>query len=145
MKITAEFNSVAELISFANTFVGQSFVPQHGVGLDHASTAVKTVSVAVETNTDKTEISKAAAEADVMVTTNQDEPAEQQQSSKPEETEAEEPKVTKEMVRERLGSIMKAGKQKEVKALVAKYGASKVPDLKEEDYAAVYKEAEGLL
>lgn len=64
------------------------------------------------------------------------------EDTKPEE---EAPKVTKEMIRERLGSIMKAGKQKEVKALVAKYGASKVPDIKEEDYPAIYKEAEGLL
>jgi len=53
--------------------------------------------------------------------------------------------ITKEMVRERLGLIMKAGKQAEVKALVAKHGAGKLPDLKEDEYAAVYKEAEELI
>jgi hypothetical protein len=49
------------------------------------------------------------------------------------------------MVREKLGAAMKAGKQAEVKALVKKYGATKVPDLKEEYYKAVYEEAEALL
>lgn len=56
-----------------------------------------------------------------------------------------EPKITKEMVRAVFTSVIKAGKAAEAKALTAKYGAKKVPDLKEEDYAAVYKEANILL
>ena len=41
--------------------------------------------------------------------------------------------------------LIKAGKSKEAKELTAKYGASKIPEIKEEDYVAVYKEAEELL
>lgn len=56
-----------------------------------------------------------------------------------------EPKITKEMIRAIFTKIIKVGKAAEAKALTAKYGAKKVPDLKEEDYAAVYKEANALL
>lgn len=55
------------------------------------------------------------------------------------------PKVTKEMVREICSKAIKAGKPGEVKKIVADHGASKIPDLKEEEYSAVYKEVEALL
>lgn len=57
----------------------------------------------------------------------------------------EEPKVTKETIRAAFAKLIKAGKAKEAKDITAKYGANKVPDLKEEDYASVLKEVEALL
>lgn len=133
MKITAEFNSNEELISFIGAFSGSSAM------------------VAEDTFTAPLVESKKATKAE-----KEDKPVKEVKSDAPkeeikeiaptkEETKTEDPKVTKEMVRERLGAVMKAGKQTEVKDLVAKHGASKLPELKEEEYAAVYKEAEVLL
>lgn len=55
------------------------------------------------------------------------------------------PQVTKEMVREICSKAIKAGKPADVKKIVADHGASKIPELKEKEYAAVYKEVEALL
>jgi len=49
------------------------------------------------------------------------------------------------MVRAVFSKLIKAGKQQEAKDLTAKYGASKIPEIKEEDYVAILKEAEELL
>jgi predicted metalloprotease len=49
------------------------------------------------------------------------------------------------MVRALFTTLLKANRQKEAKALTTKYGASKLTELKAEDYAAVYKEASELL
>jgi outer membrane biosynthesis protein TonB len=53
--------------------------------------------------------------------------------------------ITKEMVRAICSKAIKAGKSAEVKNIVSKYGASKLPDLKEECYADAYKDVEALL
>lgn len=53
--------------------------------------------------------------------------------------------VTKEMIRAICSQAIKAGKSAEVKNIVSKYGASKLPDLKEECYADAYKDVEALL
>ena len=132
MKITAEFNSVEEVLNFASTFGKTSFKPEQG-----ASLAVKTPILRAVGEVKL----KNVVEEDSKITETTQPNTEEPQEDKPEE----EPKITKEMVRERLGIVMKLGKQNEVKQLVAKYGASKVPELKKEDYAAIYKEAEGLL
>jgi len=47
-------------------------------------------------------------------------------------------------VREKLASLSRAGKQAQVKALIEKFGATKLSEIKEEDYAALMQEAEGL-
>ena len=47
-------------------------------------------------------------------------------------------------LRSRLSEISRSGKTAEVKELIAKYGASKLSDITESDYAAVLAEAEGL-
>ena len=47
-------------------------------------------------------------------------------------------------VREKLASLSRAGKQTQVKALIEKFGATKLSEIKEEDYAALMQEAEGL-
>lgn len=65
------------------------------------------------------------------------------------ETDAEQPTPEKQTVtfvqlRSRLSEISRSGKTAEVKELIAKYGASKLSDIAESDYAAVLAEAEGL-
>lgn len=52
--------------------------------------------------------------------------------------------VTFVQLRSRLSEISRSGKTAEVKDLIAKYGASKLSDIAESDYAAVLAEAEGL-
>lgn len=56
----------------------------------------------------------------------------------------EEATVTFVQLRSRLSEISRSGKTAEVKELIAKYGASKLSDIAESDYAAVLTEAEGL-
>lgn len=137
MKIIAEFNSVEELSSFINTFGNKPLGTIVANKIEVVGAAASTESNKVVKNEDKPkDIIK-----EIVPVKEEDLP----KDDKKEESKDEEPKVTKEMIRERLGVIMKKGKQKEVKELVAKYGASKVPDIKEEDYAAIYQEAEGLI
>lgn len=52
--------------------------------------------------------------------------------------------VTFVQLRSRLSEISRSGKTAEVKELIAKYGAEKLSDISESDYAAVLAEAEGL-
>ena len=52
--------------------------------------------------------------------------------------------VTFVQLRSRLSEISRSGKTAEVKELIAKYGASKLSDIAESDYAAVLAEAEEL-
>ena len=56
----------------------------------------------------------------------------------------EEATVTFVQLRSRLSEISRSGKTAEVKELIAKYGASKLSDIAESDYAVVLAEAEGL-
>lgn len=62
-----------------------------------------------------------------------------------EENSGDQVEVTKEMVRALCQKAIKAGKSTEVKNIVSNYGAAKIPDLKEECYADVYKDVEALL
>ena len=57
----------------------------------------------------------------------------------------EEATVTFVQLRSRLSEISRSGKTADVKELIAKYGASKLSDIAESDYAAVLAEAEGLV
>lgn len=57
----------------------------------------------------------------------------------------EEATVTFVQLRSRLSEISRSGKTAEVKELIAKYGASKLSDIAEADYAAVLAEAEELV
>ncbi|HOO07082.1 MAG TPA: hypothetical protein P5092_15675 [Ruminococcus sp.] len=52
--------------------------------------------------------------------------------------------VTFVQLRSRLSEISRSGKTAEVKELIAKFGASKLSDIAESDYAVVLAEAEGL-
>lgn len=146
MKITAEFNSNEELISFIGAFGAKSSIPNQGF-----ANTTNLVTPIVETKKiDKSDSDKTQDKS--VKDTKADTPTEEiKEKVAPKEAEItkedpkDEAKITKEMVRERLGVIMKSGKQKEVKDLVAKHGASSLPNLKEEEYAAVYVEAEALL
>lgn len=130
MKITAEFNSNEELISFINTFGTKSLTEVV------APTEKKEVKVNLPKEAKKEEVKKV------------DLPKEE---TRKEETKIDPPKeevkveVTMEMVRAVFTKLIKAGKQKEAKEITTKFGASKLPELKEEDYAAVIKEAEAIL
>lgn len=74
------------------------------------------------------------------------EPAPKEEQPKPEPKAApkEEPTYTLVQVREKLAALSRSGKQAQVKALIEKFGAAKLSDIKEEDYAALMAEAEGL-
>ena len=52
--------------------------------------------------------------------------------------------ITIEEVRSLLAKLSQSGKQKEVKALIEKYGAKKLTDIEPSQYANLMKEAEGL-
>jgi len=150
MKITAEFNSTEELVSFIGAFGAKNLVPSQGV----ANTVSVVTPVAEIKKVVKSEVVK--KEDKPVAPVKEDKPVEEiipdnsaelqkEIERDQKESEKEETKVTKEMVRERLGVIMKSGKQTEAKALVAKHGATSIPTLKEEEYAAVYEEAGALL
>ncbi len=51
------------------------------------------------------------------------------------------PKIALEDIREVLTPLTRGGKREEVKALLDKYGARKLPDVKEEDYPKFLEEA----
>lgn len=141
MKITAEFNSNEELVSFISTFGAKAFKPE--VGGSNTKAPVKEVST---TSKEKDKKSASVVDAEIV----SEDPlkgniVDAEIVSDKNDSEGEAPKITKEMVREIFSKIIKLGKQKEAKELTTKYGASKLPDVKEEDYAAIYKEAEGLL
>lgn len=93
----------------------------------------------------KEETPKAEAEVTGVDKSANNEPVQDIEPKEEDKKEEEGPKVTKEMVREICSKAIKAGKPGEVKKIVADHGASKIPDLKEEEYAAVYKEVEALL
>ena len=52
--------------------------------------------------------------------------------------------VTLETVRAKLTAISQGGKKTEVSALIAEFGASKLTEVKSEDYAALMAKAEAL-
>ena len=71
-----------------------------------------------------------------------------QATEAPKEQSVPEPKskaVTFVQLRSRLSEISRNGHTAEVKELIAKYGAEKLSDIAESDYAAVLAEAEGLV
>lgn len=70
------------------------------------------------------------------------------QETAPKEQSTPEPEkqtVTFVQLRSRLSEISRSGHTQEVKELIAKYGAEKLSDIAESDYAAVLAEAEGLV
>ncbi len=70
-----------------------------------------------------------------------DEPQEEIPKEQP-TSEPEKQTVTFVQLRSRLSEISRSGHTQEVKELIAKYGAEKLSDIAESDYAAVLAEAE---
>lgn len=58
--------------------------------------------------------------------------------------EASKPQITLVEVRKKLADISRAGHTAEVRALIVKYGADRLSAVKEEDYPALMKDAEGI-
>lgn len=172
MKITAEFNSNEELLSFISAFGtnkissqiqgGTCPIPMNKVEVKNENkptTKVIEVKEEIVPFADKDtyffhsesgsywmlrkgEVIPTDIDAQVSIEiSKEDYEKETAKADAPKE----EPKITKEMVRELFGKLIKAGKQDEAKALTTKYGASRLPEVKEEHYAAIYKEAEALL
>ena len=143
MEITAKFNNGEEMLAFARLLLGQDsevkFVPSQEVSAN--------VEPSKEDDTGKQEVKPTDLKKDLIKTMveAEDKALEDTKEPEPEEDKKEAPKVTKEMVRATFTKLIKAGKQKEAKELTSKYGATKLPDVKEEDYAAILKEAEELL
>jgi hypothetical protein len=126
MKIIAEFNSNEELSSFISTF---STTTMHAGAFESTLDVVKVDGFKI---VDKPK--EEATKDDIKEIVSK-------------EADIEKPKIeiTKEMVRGLFTKIIKAGKQKEAKELTDKYGATRLPDIKIEDYSAIYKEAEELI
>jgi hypothetical protein len=138
MKITAEFNSVEEVLAFASTFGAKAFIPEQGVQAPVITKESKPVEMPIK----KEEPSK------VEETPKEEAAATKEESevkTDPDPKEESKPEITKEMVRAKFNEIIKAGKQKEAKELVAKFGASKLPDVDPKHYEELMKEAEALL
>jgi hypothetical protein len=55
-----------------------------------------------------------------------------------------EKEITLEEVRAKLAALSQSGKQAQVKALISKFGASKLTDIPKEKYAELMKEAEAI-
>lgn len=148
MKITAEFNSNEEILNFINTFGAKTIQKIEPKQDRQASTEKKEAikeTPKKEFEKDIKEEESKSVDPPKQDTKKEKNPAAEQ--TKKEDKPVEEPKteITKEMVRAIFTKLIQAGKQKEAKEITAKYGASKLPELKEEHYAAVIKEVEALL
>lgn len=132
MKIIAEFNSTNEVLDFIKAFGTKAVESQ--VTFD--GTKVGAIKEDKKSNPIKEEVKTVEKEESQKI---------EQSNEVAEDKKSESNKVTKEQIREVFSKLVKAGKQKEAKELTAKYGASKVGEVKEEDYAAILKDAEELL
>jgi hypothetical protein len=163
MRISVEFDNVEEMKEFAKSIKGECSCDNEKVinisapvvtpvtepiKEEQKETKKKTTKKADKTE-DKKEQPKEEKKEEAEVTevdkSANDEPAQDVEAKEEDKKEDEGPKVTKEMVREICSKAIKAGKPGEVKKIVADHGASKIPELKEKEYAAVYKEVEALL
>jgi hypothetical protein len=86
---------------------------------------------------------KPTKEAKVAPAAEEKETTEQATTKQPDNmsAEVEEPSFTLEEVRAKLAALSQAGKQAQVKALIAKFGASKLTDVPKDKYAELMKEA----
>ena len=145
MKITAEFNSNEELLSFINTF-GANNIGKTNVDV---KTAEKVTMSGLKKDSEIKEVNKVNEKVKVVEKEKKPQVNEKindiQENKIKETNKKEDHKVTKEEVRAVFAKLIKEGKQKEAKDLTAKYGVSRIPDIKEEDYAAIKEEAEALL
>ncbi|WP_066895702.1 hypothetical protein [Clostridium nigeriense] len=136
MKIIAEFNSTNEVLDFINAFGAGVVTSQITIDGAKVGTALEDIKESKKSSPIKEEVKTVEKEETQKV---------EKSNDVTEDKESEVVKITKEQIREVFSKLIKAGKQKEAKELTAKYGASKVGEVKEEDYAAILKDAEELL
>lgn len=146
-------NSIEELKDICSLIGGTKFIPEQG-----QSAPVKTEKPKEETKAaaekvkkdkvapvedKKEEPTKVDAEVTGVDTTSNGPTKDAE--IKEENSGDKEVEITSVMVRAICSKAIKAGKSAEVKNIVSKYGAAKLPDLKEECYADAYKDVEALL
>lgn len=136
MKITAEFNSTSEVLDFINAFGVKAITSRVTIDGAKVGAVVGSIKEDKKSNPVKEEVKTVEKEESQKV---------EHSNEVTEDKKSEVINVTKEQVREIFSKLVKAGKQKEAKELTSKYGASKVGEVKEEDYEAILKDAEGLL
>lgn len=144
MKIVAEFNSIQEIKDFAE-LIGQKELV---LKADYIKPEmIEEFKETVKEETTKEEVapeeSTPEKEEPKVEETTKEEAVPATEEVAPEKQESK--KISKEDVRGIFSKLIQAGKQKQAKELTNKYGAKKIPEIKEEDYAAIYKEAEELL
>jgi hypothetical protein len=147
-------NSIEELKDICSLIGGTKFTPEQGQGqaeplkIEKPKEEVKAAAEKVKKDKvvpvedKKEEPTKVDAEVTGVDTTS-NEPTKDAEVN--EENSEERAPITKEMVRAICSKAIKAGKSAEVKNIVSKYGASKLPDLKEECYVDAYQDVEALL
>lgn len=138
MKIIAEFNSTNEVLDFINAFGAGAVTTQLTIDDEKVGAALGATKEDKKIEVLNKEVKVEEREETKKVEV-------EESNNVTEDRKSEVVKVTKEQVREVFSKLVKAGKQKEAKDLTAKYGASKVGEIKEEDYAAILKDAEELL
>ena len=138
MKIIAEFNSTNEVLDFINAFGAGAVTTQLTIDDEKVGAALGATKEDKKIEVLNKEVKVEEREETKKVEV-------EESNNVTEDKKSEVVKVTKEQVREVFSKLVKAGKQKEAKDLTAKYGASKVGEIKEEDYAAILKDAEELL
>lgn len=148
MRIHIEADNIEELIAFSRNFIGATTAPAPFAAPEQV----------------KKNAAKAAVKEEIKPETPSAEPEVVFQEVKAEEPKQETPAevikevfedkvqevpegkdITKEDVRAVFATMLKANLGQDAKLLTGKYNAKKVPDIKPEDYAAIYKEAMDLI
>lgn len=140
-------NSIEELKDICSLIGGTNFIPAQGQG-QAATVKMEKPKEVVKAADEKVKKDKVAPVEDkkeepTKVDTTSTEPTKDAEIN--DENSEERAPITKEMVRAICSKAIKAGKSAEVKNIVSKYGASKLPDLQEECYADAYQDVEALL
>lgn len=126
MTINMTFTSFEEVVEFARKMAAGQTVPT-GEKMTEAIATTKKGAAAKKENTQKAP--------------DKEEPAETLPREEPAETAAEETTYTLEDVRAALGTLQKAGKKNQVRALLQEFGAAKLPEVDPADYPALMKKA----
>lgn len=133
MKIVAEFNSIEEVKEFSKAFkANEIIIPPIQINNDTANALVETK------KSEDSEIKKEAKTKTKKVSKKEEEKAVKEDVK-------EEKKIDFTEIREVATTLVQAGKQPELAEITAKYGASKLSELKEEDYEAVLNEFKELM
>lgn len=138
MKLIAEFNNIEEVFKFVESFPQRAGALVELGGRMPEDKELHVTSVKQEEEVQLVPQTAAEVIEEVFPKTE-----EVKVESAP--TPDEQPHVTKEDVRSVFLKLIEGGKQQESKELTKKFGATKLSELKPQDYAAVYAEASGML